>query len=159
MPRYKKVKSKTSSDLGLKHGFRSGLEEINATRLLEVGQPVNYEKRTLEYDQPAKVRKYTPDFILDNGIVIETKGEFKTADRMKHRMIADCHPFLDLRFVFSRAHQRISKQSQTTYAMWCERYGFKWAETLIPDEWIAEPPNKARLAAARKALRWTPSLK
>lgn len=148
------MKTATSSKVGLKHGFRSGLEDANAAHLLAHGQPVHYEKRTLTYVQPETFRKYTPDFILENGIVIETKGEFKTADRQKHKMIAESHPFLDLRFVFSNPHQTISKRSKTTYAMWCERHGFKWAARLIPDEWIAEPKNNARTAAVRKALKW-----
>jgi len=152
------VKTKTSSKIGLKHGFRSGLEDANAELLLKAGQPVNYEKRTLTYVQPETYRKYTPDFILENGIVIETKGEFKTADRQKHKMIAQCHPFLDLRFVFSNSKQTISKRSTTTYAMWCDRHGFKWADKLIPQEWIAEPVNNARTAAVRKALKWKTSL-
>lgn len=153
------MKTATSSEIGLKHGFRSGLEDANAEHLLALGQPVNYEKRTLTYVQPLVYRKYTPDFILENGIIIETKGEFKTADRQKHKMIAECWPYLDLRFVFSNPHMTISKRSKTTYAMWCDRHGFKWAHKLIPEQWIAEPINKARAAAARKALRWEPRLK
>ena len=150
------MKTQTSSELGLKHGFRSGLEDANAERLLALGQPVHYERRSLVFVQPEQLRKYTPDFILENDIVIETKGEFKTADRQKHKMIAASHPFLDLRFVFSNPNQTISKRSKTTYAMWCERHGFKWAARLVPDEWIAEPKNRARTAAVRKALKWQP---
>ena len=142
----------------MKDGFRSGLEDANAAHLLGLGQPVHYEKRTLTYVQPETFRKYTPDFILDNDIVIETKGEFKTADRQKHKMIAACHPFLDLRFVFSNPHMTISKKSNTTYAMWCDRHGFKWAAKLIPEEWTTEPTNNARKAAIRKALKWKTSL-
>ncbi len=33
-----------------------------------------YEGYTLRYTVPAKVGRYTPDFLLPNGIVIETKG-------------------------------------------------------------------------------------
>jgi len=150
----RKVKTKTSTELGLEHGFRSGLEDRNAKHLLAHGQKVTYEASTLEYSQPAKLRRYTPDFILANGIVIETKGRFLTQDRQKHLLIQQCHPFLDLRFVFSNPHQTISKQSKTTYAMWCEHKGFKWAHTVVPIEWINEPPNRARTAAAHRALGW-----
>lgn len=152
----RKVKTKTSSELGLKHGFRSGLEDVNAKFLVDQGVDVHYEAHTLEYTQPIKRRRYTPDFILPNGIVIEAKGQFQTSDRQKHLMIQQDHPFLDLRFVFSQPHQRISKQSKTTYAMWCDHKGFLWAETIIPQEWIDEPPNKARLTACQRAFGWAP---
>jgi Phage endonuclease I len=110
----------------------------------------------MEYSQPAKLRKYTPDFILANGIVIETKGRFITQDRQKHLAIKECHPDLDLRFVFSNPHQTISKQSKTTYAKWCDTKGFKWAKGDVPMEWINEPPTAKRLAATKRALKWEP---
>jgi hypothetical protein len=81
---------------------------------------------------------YTPDFQLPNGIIIETKGRFVTADRQKHRLIREQYPELDIRFVFSNSKARISKQSQTTYAAWCERYGFKYADRWIPEDWFNE---------------------
>lgn len=152
----RKVKTKTSSDLGLVHGFRSGLEDANAKFLVSKGHEVAYEGYTLSYTQPAKKRKYTPDFILENGIVIETKGAFPTADRQKHLMIAADYPDLDVRFVFSNPNQRISTQSKTTYAMWCSHKGFKFAGKIIPVEWTLERPNKQAVAAAKEALGWTP---
>ena len=152
----RRVKTTTSSKLGIENGFRSGLEDRNAKLLLKYGVGVSYEEHTLEYPQPLKLRKYTPDFILDNGIVIETKGRFVTADRQKHLLIKAAHPDLDLRFVFSNPHQTISKQSKTTYAMWCDHKGFRWAKEEIPDAWIKEPPLKKRTEAASKALNWQP---
>jgi hypothetical protein len=149
-------KTKTSSKLGLEHGFRSGLEDLNAKHLLSIGEKVRYEAHTLEYTQPGKLRKYTPDFILGNGIVIETKGRFLTADRQKHKLIKAAHPDLDLRFVFSNPHQRISKQSKTTYAAWCEHNGFLWADKTVPVSWTKEPALKRRLEACHKALKCKP---
>lgn len=152
----RRVKTTTSSKLGIENGFRSGLEDRNAALLVKYGMGVSYEEHTLEYSQPPKLRKYTPDFILDNGIIIETKGRFVTADRQKHLFIKQCHPDLDIRFVFSNPHQTISKQSTTTYAKWCEHKGFKWAAEEIPKEWINEAPTKKRVEAAQKALNWKP---
>lgn len=40
--------------------------------------------------------------------------------------------------MFSRARTPIYKGSKTTYADWCEKNGFQWAEKLIPREWIEE---------------------
>ena len=66
------------------------------------------------------------DFILPNGIIIEAKGQFVSSDRSKHKLIKEQHPDLDIRFVFSNSRTRIGKKSKTTYAMWCDRFGFNF---------------------------------
>ena len=95
--------------------------------------------------------KYTPDFLLPNGIIIESKGRFVTADRQKHLYVKQQHPDLDIRFVFSRSRSPISKASSTTYAKWCMTKGFLFADKSIPLEWINEPVN-ARSSTAVRAL-------
>jgi hypothetical protein len=134
-------------DAGQKHGWRSGLEEAVAEQLKERGIEVEFESFSVPFTQPQKPRKYTPDFPLPNGIIVETKGRFVTADRQKHLMVKEQHPDLDIRFVFSNPNQRISKQSQTTYQVWATAKGFLCAKKSIPDEWLKEPPNKKSLAA------------
>jgi len=119
-------------------GFRSGLEARIAEELLEKGVSFEYEAHVIEYIKPQKSAKYTPDFVLGNGIIVETKGRFLTADRQKHLLLQQQHPDLDIRFVFSRSKERISKQSKTTYAMWCEKNGFIYADGSIPEEWLNE---------------------
>ena len=89
----------------------------------------------------SKVHKYHPDFELPNGVIIEAKGWFKTADRTKHLAIKYQHPDKDIRFVFSNPNTKIGKQSKTTYAMWCERHGFKYSHGTVPKEWINERPS------------------
>lgn len=126
--------------VGLKEGFRSGLEETVAEQLRRLGIPVQFETLKIEYIKPARKSKYTPDFILPNGIIIETKGRFVTADRQKHLLVKQQHPDLDIRFVFSNSRTRISKTSKTTYADWCEKNGFLYADKTIPLEWIREAP-------------------
>jgi hypothetical protein len=71
-------------------------------------------------------------------MVIETKGRFVTADRQKHLLIKAQHPDRDIRFVFSNSKARISKTSATTYSAWCAKYGFKFADKRIPQEWLNE---------------------
>src|SRR3546814_6931922 len=66
---------------------------------------------------------YTPDLILKNGIIVETKGIFDVDDRRKHELIKAQHPGLDIRFVFSRSKSPIRKGSKTTYADWCAKRG------------------------------------
>lgn len=123
---------------GIVEGYRSGLEEKLAAQLSLAGVDVAYESMTIPYEKPASEHKYTPDFPLPNGIIIESKGRFVTADRQKHLLIKKQHPELDIRFVFSNSRARISKTSTTTYAAWCEKYGFKFADKLIPPEWLTE---------------------
>jgi hypothetical protein len=132
-------KYKSSAEAGKALGFRSGLEERVAAELERaIGNPVPYEAIVVHYDKPAKKARYTPDFQLPNGIIVETKGRFVTADRQKHLVIKAQRPDLDIRFVFSNPNTRISKQSKTTYAMWCEAKGFKYAKGSVPAAWIEE---------------------
>lgn len=119
--------------------YRSGLEKDNAGLLKRVGQPVIFEQYVIDYIRPESKHKYTPDFLLTNNIIIETKGIFDAADRKKHQLIQKQHPSLDIRFVFSNSRSKLYKGSPTTYAKWCERNGFLYADKLIPKEWISEP--------------------
>jgi hypothetical protein len=126
---------------GLKEGYRSGLEEKVAKQIEAMtGSPALYESKesVIRYHKPAREAKYTPDFRLPNGIIVETKGRFVTADRQKHLLVKEQHPHLDIRFVFSNPNGRISKQSATTYAMWCAKHGFQFAKLVIPDAWFKE---------------------
>lgn len=141
---------------GKAEGYHSGLEEAVARQLDEFGVKALYEAFKLRYTVPARSTTYTPDFVLPNGIVVETKGRFVTKDRMKHKLIKEQFPDLDLRFVFSNPNSKIGKKSETTYAMWCERLGIPYAAKSIPIEWMKEKPNAARIAAAKAALNWSP---
>ena len=135
----KRKKPLSVRQVALKHGFRSGLEDKIADSLTSLGIPFEYEKLVIGYTQPAKDRKYTPDFVLlNNSIIIESKGRFITADRQKHLMIKEQLPDLDIRFVFSNPRCKISKVSKTTYATWCDKFGFKYAAKMIPEEWLNE---------------------
>ena len=139
----KRKKPLSVRQVALKHGFRSGLEDKIAENLTNLGIPFEYEKLVIGYIQPAKDRKYTPDFVLlNNSIIIESKGRFITADRQKHLMIKEQYPDLDIRFVFSNSKAKLSKLSQTTYGMWCDKHGFKYADKDIPLTWLKEKGSK-----------------
>ncbi len=97
-----------------------------------------YEQSYLTYIIPASEHKYTPDFILSNGIIVETKGLFEIADRKKHLIIKETYPNLDIRFVFTDPNSKLYKGSKTTYADWCIKNGYKYAAKLIPAEWFKE---------------------
>jgi hypothetical protein len=119
--------------------YRSGLEQAVALGLEAQGVPVLYETEVVEYEVPAKKHKYTPDFILPNGIMIEVKGYLTGEDRTKMKQVKASNPHLDIRFLFGRAMNKLNKKSATTYAKWAEDHGFKWAEKVIPRDWLAEP--------------------
>lgn len=116
--------------------LRSGLEDKIAAQLQEAGIAYEYEKLKVPYSIP---HTYNPDFILSNGIIIEGKGLFTSEDRSKHLAVKKQHPHLDVRFVFSRSASPLYKGSKSTYATWCEKNGYPYADKLIPAAWLAEP--------------------
>lgn len=133
-------KRRSAKEVGIVKGFRSGLEDVVAAQIRAVtGADPAYESIVIPYLKPARKAKYTPDFPLPNGIIIETKGRFEVEDRQKHILIRDQHPDKDIRFVFSNSKSKIRKGSPTSYAKWCEDHGFLYADKRIPDAWFKEP--------------------
>jgi hypothetical protein len=133
----KKVTKKNNSKwVAKKYGFKSGLEENISNQIASRGIEVKYESEKVAYIIPASEHTYNPDFKLPNGIIIETKGRFVIADRKKHLLVKQQHPELDIRFVFTNSKNKINKKSKTTYADWCEKNGFKYADKEIPEEWF-----------------------
>lgn len=124
-----------TAERGRKYGYRSGLEDRISEQLTDLSVPFKYEQFKIKYEVH-EIRTYTPDFELPNGIIIESKGRFVAADRKKHLLVQKQYPSLDIRFVFSNSRAKISKGSKTTYAMWCEKNGFQYADKLIPKEWL-----------------------
>lgn len=135
----------------IREGYRSGLEESTDADLRSRGVSFEYETHVIRYEQPARMSRYTPDFILPNGIIIETKGRFIAKDRQKHLLVKAQHPDLDIRFVFSNPKSWLTKNKKTSYAMWCERHGFLFAKKIIPEAWLQEPLNPAAIEALEKA--------
>jgi hypothetical protein len=122
----------------LKHGYRSGFEHKVSEQLTERKIKFGYEDTVIEYTIPERKSKYTVDFTLPNGILVETKGRWVAADRKKHLLIKKQQPELDIRLVFQSAKSKISKGSKTTYADYCDKHGIQWAEKQIPESWINE---------------------
>jgi len=123
----------------VKAKLRSGLEDRIAAQLDEAGVAYEYEKLKLKYHIE---HTYNPDFKLANGIIIEGKGLFTSDDRTKHLAVKKAHPEYDIRFVFTRSATPLYKGSKSTYATWCEKHGFQYADKLIPPEWLAEPKRE-----------------
>ena len=114
--------------------YRSKFEIRLAADLGKKNIDFEYEKATFQF--APKIRSYPPAFYLPEfKIYIETKGRLTTNDRVKHLLIKDQWPDLDIRFIFVRADNKISLKSKTSYADWCNRHGFIWAEGSFPVEW------------------------
>jgi hypothetical protein len=115
--------------------YRSNFELHLAKGLAEHKVKFEYESKKFIY--VPKPRTYTPDFyIIESDIYIEAKGHLDKADRVKMALVKEQHKNLDIRFVFMNARNKIYKGSRTTYADWCNKHNFRWAEKTIPAEWF-----------------------
>ena len=114
--------------------YRSGLESKVADLMTSLGVTFEYESTKIDY---IIEHKYTPDFILPSGIMIECKGLWEPEDRRKMLAVKKQHPELDIRMVFQAPYQKISKKSKTTYAQWCDRHDILWSSYReIPKSWL-----------------------
>lgn len=138
---------------GRDYVFRSPLELRVGRGLASRGVVFNYETLKVPYVVPQRDAKYTPDFILPNGIVVEAKGLFDAKDREKLILVKAQHPDLDIRLVFQSAATRIYPGSDTTVTMWADKHGFPFAIKEIPNEWLAEPPRRRQCHAMRGRRR------
>lgn len=115
--------------------FKSKFEEWIWDLAEKYNQPLEYETKRLPYT----LRKtYIPDFTLPNGIIVEAKGRFDGQMREKMLAVKKANPSLDIRFVFQRANNKLSKRSKTQYWEWAEAHDFQWAEGSIPPDWWKE---------------------
>ena len=131
----KKSKARANA---IKHGYRSGFEHKVSEKLTEEKIKFGYEVTQINYIKPETHHKYTVDFTLPNGILVETKGRWVLEDRKKHLLIKKQHPKLDIRIVFQNPNGKIRKGSKTTYADFCEKHEIPWADKQIPKDWINE---------------------
>jgi hypothetical protein len=86
--------------------FRSGLEEKVADLLTNLGVKYEYESTKVPYVLQCN---YTPDFLLPNGVYLETKGHLTDEDRRKMKAVKAANPDLDVRFVFQSPFNKIYK--------------------------------------------------
>jgi len=113
--------------------FKSGLEK-KAFAQMPLG--TSYEDTKLKY---TVIHEYRPDFTIAPNTYIETKGRFLSADRAKHLYIREQHPEVKVYFLFGNAENKLTKSSKTSYADWCTKYGFEYADFYkqgIPKEWF-----------------------
>jgi hypothetical protein len=104
--------------------LKSGLEEVVYKYLTSNKCKFVYEGIKITYFQPETKKTYTPDFPIDGCFIVETKGNFNSADRNK-----------------------IGKKSQTTYGKWCELNNFPYhciqsTKETFPSNWLKEITEK-----------------
>ena len=137
----KKQQQRLTVSNGIKHGYRSGLEDKLSKQIKTAGLEVYYETDKIKYQVPPRQAKYTPDFRLpkDGGFFyVEAKGIWDVQDRQKHLLIQEQYPEIDIRFVFSNSNNKLYKGSKSTYASFCDKHRLQWAHKTIPDEWLTE---------------------
>lgn len=104
----------------------------------------NADKRKLDYEPEDAIlhyntpSRYIPDFrIKRNNVLVECKGYFKPRDRAKMLRVKKQNPNADIRILFQRANNRLTKSPNSMmYREWAEKHGFIWHEgETIPQEW------------------------
>ena len=115
--------------------YRSKLEEDIGADLIKLGYETSYEKDKFRYVLPP--RSYTPDFRVGD-FFIEVKGWFPSKDRTKLLAVMKSNPELPLFIALQSPHQRLSKKSKTTVAMWCQKHGIPWCPTPIPADFLEQ---------------------
>lgn len=120
-------------------GVRREIEPFKSPYELRISQKnpnLVYEPNRFKY---TVVHQYTPDWLLPNGIYVESKGRFMASDRAKMLHMKKQHPEVDIRLLFQRAGRPLYTGSKTTYGAWASKHGFEWAEgEIIPPEWYAD---------------------
>lgn len=115
--------------------FRSKYEQEVFNTVERNGLTVDYEPFSLPYLMKGN---YYPDFVLPNGIIVEAKGYFDSRARAKMIAVKKHNPNLDIRFVFMNSRTKLRKGSKLSYADWCDKYGFPFADGMIPLKWFKE---------------------
>lgn len=105
---------------------RSNLEVKLAAILNDTHKAWEYEVTTIPYTVPESHHKYTVDFTLLNGILIEGKGYLSDhQERHKYVLLKQQYPDLDLRFVFDNPN-KLCGGTKYSHAKWADKFGFRW---------------------------------
>ena len=82
---------------------------------------------------------YSPDFTLNNGIIIEGKGRFVAADRKKILSVLEGNNDITrdvFRMLFMQ-NRKLSAKSKKYYGDWCDDNDIIWAiGPEVPSDWL-----------------------
>lgn len=145
--------------------YASKFEERIARELEGANVQFAYERYSYEYDEPLRKNRarcadcdstnllrtgwYTPDFFLESGVIIETKGRFTAADRRKMQAVKADHPDLNLVMLFMRDN-KIHRNSKTFYSDWCMENGYDYAIGHPKEEWLHEKVDKKKPSVSQR---------
>lgn len=129
--------------------YRSKFEAGLGATLDRQGIPYSYETETfrIRLETPGhtcnscggkqifRMTRYTPDFFLPRGRVVEAKGRFTGRDRKKALAFRAQYPKRPYALVFMRDN-RLSKTSETTYSDWCEANSVPYSIGAFKQEWL-----------------------
>lgn len=137
-------RSEQTSSSARRHASLAGLKSILEVRtkawLEEHSIPHSYETQRWVYQYAPQ--KYKPDFLVPN-FVIECKGKMTREVRKKLLAIIKSNPDKKLHLVFERPQNKIDRGSKTTYAMWAEKHGIKWSDTVPLMKWFKKKRRTA----------------
>lgn len=112
---------------------RSGFERTFEVNLKSRGIKYTYETLEVPY---VLYKTYNPDwYVSEYGFYVETKGLLDRDSKAKMVAVKKQHPDLDIRFVFMYPDKKIPGTKQT-HAQWADKNGYKWADGVIPEEWL-----------------------
>ena len=120
--------------------YRSGSERRLAELINSLKGTFKFEPYYITY-RVSQTRKYLPDFVLPNGIILEVKGRFTAADRQKQLLVRKSNPFNDIRIVFDNPNNKLYKGAKSTYGEWCTKNGIVFCSSkdhTIIAGWINE---------------------
>ena len=139
--------------------FRSRSEKRAADQLRALNIKYRFERTRVEYVKPkgtvicpncgpvsGQLKKYyLPDFELSNGVFIEVKGRFTSADRIKLKTVKKQHPNMVLCLLFDSDRLLESRRpgvQRPRYGEWANANGIPWAVKIIPDAWLRGAEKK-----------------
>lgn len=130
---------------------RSGYEQKIINHLIDVGLPYAYEAVQLTYTTKVtngncrvceangyqsdvyQLRKYTPDLLLPNGIIVEIKGKFTAQKRNHMRQLVKDNDHRDIRFIFMADNPFGGAKPRKRYSDWARALGIQCA--VVPVNW------------------------
>lgn len=121
-------------------GLRSIGEVRFAANLMKRNIRYDYEPERFPYTP--KVKFYKPDFRLikadGSPMYVEYKGNLTGPNRTTLKHVMRDHPDLDIRIVYGKPGNKLSRNSKTTYMAWSEQFNLPWGDTILPTEWEQE---------------------
>jgi Phage endonuclease I len=130
-----RISKRTARKEAISKGYRSKFELDFSKKLKELKLKALYESEKIHYIQPEKRRTYNPDWTIGKNKYIEQKGRFTTSDRQKTLLVQLSNPNIKVYLIFQNSNITLSKVSNTTYGMWCDKNGIEWADIKNVTKW------------------------